>query len=79
MKNGDLLHYLKEREDKADALNSTAVLSVDVGNKRKSSKLYTLNAPELWVIFKQTVAAVRYLHFQNIVHGDIKPQVSELV
>jgi serine/threonine protein kinase/serine/threonine protein phosphatase PrpC len=29
---------------------------------------------ELWNIFRQVVAGVRYLHFQNIVHGDIKPQ-----
>ena len=29
---------------------------------------------ELWNIFRQVAAGIRYLHFQNVVHGDIKPQ-----
>ena len=44
-------------------------------SKRKNSKVFIpLRDQELWFIFKQVIAGVRYLHYQNIVHGDIKPQ-----
>ena len=67
MKKGDLLNYLKERELAEDT---------DKTEKRKSKSFSPLSEHELWIIFKQVVAGVRYLHYQNIVHGDIKPQVS---
>ena len=34
----------------------------------------TLGDVELWNVFRQVAAGVRYLHYQNVVHGDIKPQ-----
>lgn len=68
MKNGDLLHFIKERDNKEDKIK-------DKDSKRKSSKVFKpLRDQELWFIFKQVVAGVGYLHYQNIVHGDIKPQ-----
>ena len=71
MKNGDLLHFIKERDIKEEKDNS----SKDKSLKRKNSKVFSpLRDQELWFIFKQVIAGVRYLHYQNIVHGDIKPQ-----
>lgn len=67
MKKGDLLNYLKERDIAGDDTEKT--------EKRKSKSFSPLSDHELWIIFKQVVAGVRYLHYQNIVHGDIKPQV----
>lgn len=65
MKRGDLINFINMREDQENK-----------DNKRKSSKAFVpLTDTELWVIFKEVVAGVRYLHLQNIVHGDIKPQV----
>lgn len=37
-------------------------------------ELPTLTDGEIWNIFRQLAAGVRYLHYQNVVHGDIKPQ-----
>ena len=68
MKKGDLLNYLKERDITGDDTEKT--------DKRKSKTFSPLSDHELWIIFKQVVAGVRYLHYQNIVHGDIKPQVN---
>ena len=69
MKRGDLIKFLKNRDniDDKDAK--------DVPKRRNSEKLVTLSDVELKVIFTQVVAGVKYLHFQNIIHGDIKPQV----
>jgi [calcium/calmodulin-dependent protein kinase] kinase len=30
---------------------------------------------EIWNVFRQVCAGLRYLHQQNVIHGDIKPQV----
>jgi serine/threonine protein kinase len=48
-----------------------------VTGKLTSASGYTLLTDiEFWNIFRQVTAGVRYLHLQNIVHGDIKPQVN---
>jgi [calcium/calmodulin-dependent protein kinase] kinase len=55
----------------------------DLANMLKSrtencspGELPTLTDGEIWNIFRQLAHGVRYLHYQNVVHGDIKPQVS---
>jgi serine/threonine protein kinase len=58
MKDGDLVNVLKVREDKSGTTGAYV----------------TLGDVELWNVFRQVAAGVRYLHFQNVVHGDIKPQ-----
>lgn len=62
MKKGDLINILEK--------NSGA----DAGGTEKVSGFTPLSDLELWNIFRQVAAGIRYLHFQNIVHGDIKPQ-----
>ena len=44
----------------------------------KSTGFSPLSDLELWNIFRQLTAGIRYLHYQNIVHGDIKPQVTTI-
>lgn len=69
MKRGDLLNYLKEKNEDTD---------VPVNPKNtmeKKQKKIIVNENDLWDIFKQVAEGIRYLHYQNIVHGDIKPQV----
>ena len=65
MKKGDLIHFIKERDKDKERTSS---------KQRNSSSFTPLRDQELWFIFKQVIAGVRYLHYQNIVHGDIKPQ-----
>ncbi len=64
MAQGDLIHYLKEK---------------DGDNNKKSNAFKPMVEQELWHIFKQAVSGIRYLHYQNIIHGDIKPQVNLLL
>ena len=86
MKQGDLVQLLKEREvansaSAAAASSSTAepTAATPVTGKLTTSTGYTLLTDiEFWNIFRQVTAGVRYLHLQNIVHGDIKPQVTEI-
>lgn len=50
---------------------------INILKKRDSSNegdFQPLSDLEVWQIFRQLIAGIRYLHFQNIVHGDIKPQ-----
>lgn len=63
MKNGDLINLLeRDRGDGSD-------------EKSKKGKTMTpLPEGEVWNIFRQVAAGIRYLHYQNVVHGDIKPQ-----
>lgn len=61
-----VLEYMK----KGDLIN---VLKKRDGNGNDSD-FQTLSDFEVWQIFRQLVTGIRYLHFQNIVHGDIKPQ-----
>ena len=60
MKRGDLINILKKRNEQ------------ESGN---SSEFTPLSDFEVWNITRQVVAGIRYLHYQNVVHGDIKPQV----
>ena len=61
MKRGDLINILKKRNE----------------SENNGSEFTPLTDFEVWNITRQVVAGIRYLHFQNVVHGDIKPQVSD--
>ena len=67
MKKGDLINVLKDREASSLSANGQCALTGVQGS--------SLSDVELWNIFRQVVAGIRYLHYQNVVHGDIKPQV----
>jgi serine/threonine protein kinase len=69
MKRGDLINFLKNRDGLEDKE------SKESSKRKNSDKFVTLSDAELKVIFTQVVSGVKYLHFQNIIHGDIKPQV----
>lgn len=72
MSKGDLITYLKNREDQiGNNLSRTGEMSTT----RKSKVKVMLNDMELWNVFRQVNAGIKYLHYQNVVHGDIKPQV----
>lgn len=75
MKEGDLINVLKTREN-TFASNSNGGNSNHSNTPSSSSNVSSLSDLELWNIFRQVVAGIRYLHYQNVVHGDIKPQVS---
>lgn len=70
MSKGDLLTYLRGKDDSQD--------STVGGNKSDKKSLksikFNLTEVELWNIFRQVLCGIKYLHYQNIVHGDIKPQ-----
>ena len=70
MKKGDLINVLQERE----TFNLNGV-SNGTGLNTQGQSQSSLSDVELWNIFRQVVAGIRYLHYQNVVHGDIKPQV----
>lgn len=69
MKKGDLINVLKDRENATPSGNSSSS-----GGMKAVGGHTILSDLELWNIFRQIVAGVRYLHYQNVVHGDIKPQ-----
>lgn len=64
MKMGDLVNILKSR-------------GID-GTENKEGQFTPLNDIEVWNIFRQVVSGIKYLHYQNVIHGDIKPQVGSL-
>lgn len=66
MKKGDLINILKRRP-----LGDSDVSDV---KDTDFDSFIPLSDLELWNIFRQVAAGIRYLHYQNIVHGDIKPQ-----
>ncbi len=74
MKRGDLVNVLKKRTEEERKLQG-ASLNV-TGSDDITTQFSPLPDFDLWHIFRQIVSGVRYLHFQNIVHGDIKPQVN---
>lgn len=61
MKKGDLAHFLKEK-DKGS------------GKVYSQNQIPPMSEQELWNVFRQVVQGIKYLHLQNVVHGDIKPQ-----
>jgi serine/threonine protein kinase len=62
MKTGDLINYIKSKSETPAA------------HAQGKDTFTPLSDRQLWNIFRQVVSGVIYLHFQNIVHGDIKPQ-----
>lgn len=73
MKRGDLLHFLSERDAEDQAAAGAPA-------KRRNSEAFTpVNERELWIIFRQVVHGVKYLHQHNIVHGDIKVRFSRVL
>lgn len=81
MKMGDLVNVLKTRSEVAAAADGGAA-DMESGNSSfqgatttgGSSSFTPLTDLEVWNIFRQVVSGIRYLHYQNVVHGDIKPQ-----
>ncbi len=71
MKMGDLINVLKSRG--ADATTNTVTAGPD--GAPVEGTFTPLTDLEVWNIFRQVVSGIRYLHYQNVVHGDIKPQV----
>jgi serine/threonine protein kinase len=67
MQKGDLINFLQDKDKIKD------------DSSQKANNKAQMNSPmddmDLWNIFRQVTAGIRYLHYQNIVHGDIKPQV----
>jgi serine/threonine protein kinase len=75
MKMGDLIQVLKARALETAAAAAAAGLPAPEADPNNPEGFAPLNDMELWNIFRQVVSGIRYLHHQNIVHGDIKPQV----
>lgn len=73
MKEGDLINVLKSREI-SSASSSCGGNNYNSSTPTSTSNISSLSDLELWNIFRQVVAGIRYLHYQNVVHGDIKPQ-----
>lgn len=74
MKRGDLVNVLKKRTEEEKKLQGISV-NGSTGGDDINTQFSPLPDFDLWHIFRQIVSGIRYLHFQNIVHGDIKPQV----
>ena len=82
MKMGDLINVLKKRTEEANSNPSNSARnsgradtgSNDMIGSNNLESFTPLTDLELWNIFRQVVSGIRYLHYQNVVHGDIKPQ-----
>lgn len=73
MKMGDLVNVLKTRSE--GAADSGADMESGSSFQGGTTGSFTpLTDLEVWNIFRQVVSGIRYLHYQNVVHGDIKPQ-----
>lgn len=78
MKMGDLINVLKARVTTSTSASNEdqhAVLAPAAADPNNPEGFIPLNDLEVWNIFRQVVSGIRYLHYQNVVHGDIKPQV----
>ena len=73
MKKGDLVNLLVKKDKEIGGGTSQVAGSSGEG-KSNHAMFSSLSDLELWNISRQVVAGVRYLHYQNVVHGDIKPQ-----
>lgn len=73
MKRGDLINVLKKRTEEEKKQQG---IVVNNNGDDINTQFSPLPDFDLWHIFRQIVSGIRYLHFQNIVHGDIKPQVA---
>ena len=69
MKMGDLINILKRRQH--DGKESC---TKDVNTSNNVNGFTPLSDYEVWNIFRQLTQGIKYLHMQNVVHGDIKPQ-----
>jgi serine/threonine protein kinase len=65
MKMGDFINVLKSRDKEANS---------EIHDPSNADAFTPLNDMEVWNVFRQLVSGIRYLHYQNVVHGDIKPQ-----
>lgn len=74
MKKGDLINILKTREVPRQEKDAGDAAKAKTPADLAKSVFTPLSDIELWNIFRQVAAGIRYLHYQNIVHGDIKPQ-----
>ena len=75
MKKGDLVNLLVKKDKEIGGGASQAAGSGNgEASKSNHAMFSSLSDLELWNISRQVVAGVRYLHYQNVVHGDIKPQ-----
>ena len=70
MKKGDLVNLLVKKDKEIGGVQ----VAGGEGGKSNHAMFSSLSDLELWNISRQVVAGVRYLHYQNVVHGDIKPQ-----
>jgi serine/threonine protein kinase len=73
VKKGDLINVLKKRAEEKNGSNNNN--NNNSNNNSNDNNFTPLPDLEVWHIFRQLISGIRYLHFQNIVHGDIKPQV----
>ena len=73
MKKGDLVNLLVKKDKEIGG--GTSQVAGSSGEAKSNHAMFSsLSDLELWNISRQVVAGVRYLHYQNVVHGDIKPQ-----
>jgi serine/threonine protein kinase len=54
--------------------NAAPATTATTGGKKVKAKPILLDELELWNIFRQVSSGLKYLHYQSVVHGDIKPQ-----
>jgi serine/threonine protein kinase len=77
MKRGDLVNVLKKRTEDEKKFHEAQGIPFTFNSE--NSQFSPLSDFDLWHLFRQIISGIRYLHLQNIVHGDIKPQVIRLV
>ena len=74
MKKGDLINFLKTKKEQNEQALAGEGASSNEAKKNSGNTITPLHDVELWNIFRQAGAGIKYLHYQNVIHGDIKPQ-----